>query len=106
LKLVNKAVHKTLHKEDIEVILCDAKLTDDNRVDRVKVIKPQYPSAKIILLTSSGKIGDGVQTMKQKDQTNSVLDNRGPTLPQAMGREPLSESFCNALLVRFSYSSS
>ena len=31
-----KAAHKTLNKEDIDVILCDVKLTDGNGVDFVK----------------------------------------------------------------------
>ena len=59
-----KAAHKTLNKEDIDVILCDVKLTDGNGVDFVKEIKPKYPAAEIILLTAYGNIADGVQAMK------------------------------------------
>lgn len=59
-----KAAYKVLNKEDIDVILCDVKLTDGNGVDSVKEIKLQYPSAEIILLTAYGNIADGVQAMK------------------------------------------
>jgi two-component system NtrC family response regulator len=59
-----KAAYKTLNKEDIDVILCDVKLTDGNGVDFVKEIKPKYHAAEIILLTAYGNITDGVQAMK------------------------------------------
>ena len=59
-----KAAYKTLSREDIDVILCDVKLTDGNGVDFVREIKSQYPSAEIILLTAYGNIADGVQAMK------------------------------------------
>ena len=59
-----KAALKILQKENIDVILCDVKLTDGNGVDFVNEIKPKYSSAEIILLTAYGNIADGVQAMK------------------------------------------
>lgn len=59
-----KAGIKILQKENIDVILCDVKLTDGNGVDFVKEIKPKYPATEIILLTAYGNIADGVQAMK------------------------------------------
>ena len=59
-----KAGAKILQKENIDIILCDVKLTDGNGVDFVKQIKPEYPSTEIILLTAYGNIADGVQAMK------------------------------------------
>ncbi|HXL56580.1 MAG TPA: sigma-54 dependent transcriptional regulator, partial [Chitinophagaceae bacterium] len=47
-----------------DVILCDVKLPDGNGVDFVKDIKPNYPSAEIILLTAYGNIPDGIKAMK------------------------------------------
>lgn len=55
---------KILQKENIDVILCDVKLTDGNGIDFVKEVKPKYPCTEIILLTAYGNIADGVQAMK------------------------------------------
>jgi len=59
-----KAAEKILDKEPVDVVLCDVKLPDGNGVDFVKYIKPNYPSAEIILLTAYGNIPDGIQAMK------------------------------------------
>src|SRR6266487_5685038 len=59
-----KAAEKILDRESVDVILCDVKLPDGNGVDFVKDIKPNYPSAEIILLTAYGNIPDGIKAMK------------------------------------------
>jgi len=55
---------KTMGSDDIDVILCDVKLTDGNGVAFTKDIKQQYPFTEIILLTAYGNIHDGVQAIK------------------------------------------
>jgi DNA-binding NtrC family response regulator len=53
-----------LDREDIDVVLCDVKLTDGNGVDFVRETKVKFPSVEIILLTAYGNIADGVAAMK------------------------------------------
>src|SRR5215469_5577125 len=55
---------KTLHREEIDVVLCDVKLPDGNGVDFVKEVKRNNPLIEIILLTAYGNIPDGVQAIK------------------------------------------
>lgn len=55
---------KILLQKDIDVVLCDVKLTDGNGVDFVSEIKSKYPLTEIILLTAFGNIPDGVQAIK------------------------------------------
>src|SRR5437868_4341846 len=59
-----KHAKKILERDEINVVLCDVKLPDGNGVDFIAAIKPQYPSAEIILLTAYGNIPDGVRAMK------------------------------------------
>jgi two-component system, NtrC family, response regulator len=59
-----KTARKLLDKEQVEVILCDVKLTDGNGVEFVQEIKNKYLSSEVILLTAYGNIADGVQAMK------------------------------------------
>lgn len=59
-----KAAHKSIEKEDPDVILCDVKLPDGNGVHFVKEIKEKHSIIEIILLTAYGNIPDGVQAMK------------------------------------------
>jgi two-component system, NtrC family, response regulator len=59
-----KAGGRLLDREDIDVVLCDVKLTDGNGVDFVREAKVKYPSVETILLTAYGNIADGVAAMK------------------------------------------
>lgn len=59
-----KAGHKTIEREDPDVILCDVKLPDGNGVDFIKEVKTKHPLIEIILLTAYGNIPDGIQAMK------------------------------------------
>src|SRR5580658_2073184 len=59
-----KAGGRLLDREDIDVVLCDVKLTDGNGVDFVREAKVKYPSVEMILLTAYGNIADGVAAMK------------------------------------------
>jgi len=53
-----------LQVDDIDVVICDVKLPDGSGVDTAKVIKEQFPSVEVILLTAYGNIPDGVQAIK------------------------------------------
>lgn len=55
---------KKLEHNEVDVILCDVKLSDGNGVDLSKIIKDKYPVPEIILLTAYGNIADGVQAIK------------------------------------------
>lgn len=55
---------KKLSHEDVDVVLCDVKLPDGTGVDLTTVIKEQFPTVEIILLTAFGNIPDGVQAIK------------------------------------------
>src|SRR5215467_10536643 len=55
---------KILHREEIDVVLCDVKLPDGNGVDFVKEVKKNNPLIEIILLTAYGNVPDGVQAIK------------------------------------------
>jgi DNA-binding NtrC family response regulator len=55
---------KMLHREEIDIVLCDVKLPDGNGVDFVKEVKKNNPLIEIILLTAYGNIPDGVQAIK------------------------------------------
>jgi two-component system NtrC family response regulator len=59
-----KVGSKMLDREDIDVMLCDVKLTDGNGVDFVRDSKIKHPSVETILLTAYGNIADGVAAMK------------------------------------------
>lgn len=53
-----------LHRQAIDVILCDVRLPDGNGVDFVKTLKESYPYIDVILLTAYGNIPDGVKAIK------------------------------------------
>lgn len=59
-----KAGGKLLEREDIDVVLCDVKLSDGNGVNFAKETKQKYPLVEMILLTAYGNIADGVAAMK------------------------------------------
>ncbi len=59
-----KAGLKKLEQAEIDVVLCDVKLTDGSGVELVKEIKSKYPLVEIILMTAYGNIPDGIQAMK------------------------------------------
>ena len=59
-----KSAGKMLEREDIDVVLCDVKLSDGNGVEFVKDTKVRYSSVETILLTAYGNIHDGVEAMK------------------------------------------
>ncbi|MET0463481.1 MAG: sigma-54 dependent transcriptional regulator [Chitinophagaceae bacterium] len=53
-----------LHRQAVDVILCDVRLPDGNGVDFVKSVKASFPSVEVILLTAYGNIADGVKAIK------------------------------------------
>jgi len=55
---------KKLEIADVDVVICDVKLTDGSGIEATKKIKEKYPLVEIILLTAYGNIADGVQAMK------------------------------------------
>src|SRR5882672_4238032 len=59
-----KAGFDILKRKEIDVILCDVKLSDGNGVDFVKEAKAKFPFNEFILLTAYGNIPDGVQAIK------------------------------------------
>lgn len=59
-----KAGGKLLEREDIDVVLCDVKLSDGNGVNFARETKQKYPLVEMILLTAYGNIADGVAAMK------------------------------------------
>lgn len=59
-----KSAARVLHKEDIDVVVCDVKLPDGNGLDFTKTIKARHPRAEIILLTAHANIPDVVQAMR------------------------------------------
>jgi two-component system, NtrC family, response regulator len=55
---------KILGRDQIDVIICDVKLSDGSGVDFVKDTRLRFPLMEIILLTAYANVGDGVQAMK------------------------------------------
>jgi len=55
---------KKLETSEIDIVICDVKLPDGNGVEFSKVIKNQFPTVEIILLTAFGNIPDGVLAIK------------------------------------------
>ena len=55
---------KALHKDNFQVVICDARLPDGNGVDLTAKIKKEYPGTEIIILTAYGTIEDGVKAIK------------------------------------------
>jgi two-component system NtrC family response regulator len=55
---------KILGRDQIDVIICDVKLSDGSGVDFVKDTRLKFPLMEIILLTAYANVGDGVQAMK------------------------------------------
>lgn len=55
---------KRLEISEIDVVICDVKLPDGSGVEFSKIMKNQFPSVEIILLTAFGNIPDGVQAIK------------------------------------------
>ncbi len=59
-----KSAAKLVHKENIEVIVCDVKLPDGNGIEFTRHIKTKASAVEIILLTGHGNITDGVTAIK------------------------------------------
>jgi len=59
-----KEATKILGRDQIDVIICDVKLSDGSGVDFVKDTRQKFPLIEIILLTAYANVGDGVQAMK------------------------------------------
>jgi DNA-binding NtrC family response regulator len=59
-----KSAAHILHKEDIDVVVCDVKLPDGSGLDFTKTIKSGHSRAEIILLTGHANIPDVVQAMR------------------------------------------
>lgn len=55
---------KKLETTEIDIVICDVKLPDGNGVEFSKIIKDQFPTVEIILLTAFGNIPDGVLAIK------------------------------------------
>lgn len=55
---------KKLELNEVDVLLCDVKLSDGNGVEFSKLVKEKFPAIEIILLTAFGNIPDGVQAIK------------------------------------------
>lgn len=55
---------RKLELNEVDVLLCDAKLPDGNGVEFSKLVKEKFPAIEIILLTAFGNIPDGVQAIK------------------------------------------
>lgn len=59
-----KNAKKRLEVSEIDVVICDVKLPDGSGVEFAKMVKDNFPSLEIILLTAFGNIADGVQAIK------------------------------------------
>jgi two-component system NtrC family response regulator len=59
-----KEARQILESNNIDIVLCDVKLSDGNGVDYTKEIKDRHPNIEVILLTAYGNIPDGVQAIK------------------------------------------
>jgi len=55
---------RTLHKEDIDVVVCDVQLPDGNGLELTRNIKAKSADVEIILLTAHANIPDVVQAMR------------------------------------------
>lgn len=86
---------KKLESHPIDVVLCDVKLPDGNGVEFSKLVKTQFPTLEIILLTAYGNIPDGVQAIKngafdyitKGDDNNKII----PLLYRAIEKVDLSK---------------
>ena len=79
-----------LNSREVDIVLCDVKLTDGSGVDFSRTLKTRFPSVEVILLTAYGNIADGVQAMKNGafDYLEKGNDNKRilPLLSQAMNK--------------------
>ncbi len=90
-----KGAHRKLELNEVDVILCDVKLSDGNGVDFVGEIKKKYPLIEVILITAFGNIPDGVQAIKngafdyitKGDENNKII----PLLYRAMEKVELAK---------------
>jgi len=53
-----------LKNNEVDIIISDVRLPDKNGLDLIPLIKKQYPSIEIVILTAYGKIEDGVKAIK------------------------------------------
>lgn len=53
-----------LHKNEIDIVVSDVRLPDKSGLELLPIIKKQFPSIEIIILTAYGRIEDGVNAIK------------------------------------------
>jgi len=53
-----------LHKNDIDIVVSDVRLPDKSGLELLPIIKKQFHSIEIIILTAYGRIEDGVNAIK------------------------------------------
>lgn len=90
-----KSAWKNLEQNEVDVVLCDVKLSDGNGVEFSKKIKDEFPLIEIIVLTAYGSISDGVQAIKngafdyitKGDDNNKII----PLLYRAMEKVGLAK---------------
>lgn len=56
---------ETLKNNEIDIVISDVRLPDKNGMELIPIIKKQYPSIEMIMLTAFGKIEDGVKAIKE-----------------------------------------
>ena len=54
-----------LHKNEIDIVVSDVRLPDKSGLELLPIIKKQFPSIEIIILTAYGRIEDGVNAIKE-----------------------------------------
>src|SRR5665647_2822220 len=83
-----KAGHKTIEREDPDVILCDVKLPDGNGVDFIKEVKTKHPLIEIII-GSSKPLTDAIALAKKVAPTDATVLLLGET---GTGKEVFAQS--------------
>ncbi|MFZ1520451.1 MAG: sigma-54 dependent transcriptional regulator [Ignavibacteriaceae bacterium] len=53
-----------LHNSEIDIVVSDVRLPDKSGLELLPIIKKQFPSIEIIILTAYGRIEDGVNAIK------------------------------------------
>lgn len=70
-----------LKNNEVDIVVSDVRLPDKSGLELIPIIKKQYPTIEIILLTAYGKIEDGVRAIKEGafdyivkgDEDNKIL---------------------------------
>jgi hypothetical protein len=86
---------RLLEREEVQVVLSDVYMPDGNGVELTKAIKSKFPCIEVIVMTSLGRIVDGVNAIKngafdylEKDSTSVHLI---PQLSKAVEKSFLQE---------------